>query len=415
MIKRYFSVLLIVLIAVPAALHTANAAPDVSSLRSCRKLYSYSGSSHAYFYGFENRAAYSAEVLPGGVSRSISVDGVIRAVCHDEHSLHALYETNGKYRVASLNMSSGKLTDDSLDARSDKVLYFSFAADGKSAFLIINGGTYSKVVRYARGGKQLQSYSMPDGAECVFVNGGKSYAKSYSGEIFELTDSGRIKRAELSRYKEFSNAGVGLIYSEDGELISLLNGSTRRESGAFCVQTDRDIFRCGSGKLFAAVGASSATLSDSWQLSYQTLESAVSETPQKSQTSGGQTQRTQTRSYPKLPLHNKTVLIEKAGITVTKLKKQYPQITAVFDGSGRNITSGIIKTCYSLRADNRDYPIAVKGDVSCNGKVNSTDLREVMKAILNIVTLNTVKSTAADINSDGIIDTRDVALLAQMY
>lgn len=195
----------------------------------------------------------------------------------------------------------------------------------------------------------------------------------------------------------------------------MLNGSTRRESGAFCVQTDRDIFRCGSGKLFAAVGASSATLSDSWQLSYQTLESAVSETPQKSQTSGGQTQRTQTRSYPKLPLHNKTVLIEKAGITVTKLKKQYPQITAVFDGNGRNITSGIIKTGYSLRADNRDYPIAVKGDASCNGKVNSTDLREVMKAILNIVTLNTVKSTAADINSDGIIDTRDVALLAQMY
>lgn len=183
MIKRYLSVLLIVLIAVPAALHTANAAPDLSSLRSCRKLYSYSGSSHAYFYGFENRAAYSAEVLPGGVSRSISVDGVIRAVCHDEHSLHALYETNGKYRVASLNMSSGRLTDDSLDARSDKVLYFSFAADGKSAFLIINGGTYSKVVRYARGGRQLQSYSMPDGAECVFVNGGKSYAKSYSGEI----------------------------------------------------------------------------------------------------------------------------------------------------------------------------------------------------------------------------------------
>ncbi|MEE0872339.1 MAG: hypothetical protein UIH27_02570, partial [Ruminococcus sp.] len=80
MIKRYLSVLLIVLIAVPAALHTANAAPDLSSLRSCRKLYSYSGSSHAYFYGFENRAAYSAEVLPGGVSRSISVDGVIRAV-----------------------------------------------------------------------------------------------------------------------------------------------------------------------------------------------------------------------------------------------------------------------------------------------------------------------------------------------
>lgn len=415
MIKRYLSVLLIVLIAVLASLHTANAAPDLSSLRSCRKLYSYSGSSHAYFYGFENRAAYSAEVLPGGVSRSISVDGVIRAVCHDEHSLHALYETNGKYRVASLNMSSGKLTDDSLDARSDKVLYFSFAADGKSAFLIINGGTYSKVVRYARGGRQLQSYSMPDGAECVFVNGGKSYAKSYSGEIFELTDSGRIKRAELSRYKEFSNAGVGLIYSEDGELISLLNSSTRRESGAFCVQTDRDIFRCGSGKLFAAVGASSATLSDSWQLSYQTLESAVSETPPKSQTSGGQTQRTQTRRYPKLPLHNKTVLIEKAGITVTKLKKQYPQIIAVFDGNGRNITSGIIKTGYSLRADNRDYPIAVKGDVSCNGKVNSTDLREVMKAILNIVTLNTVKSTAADINSDGIIDTRDVALLAQMY
>ena len=415
MIKRYLSVLLIVLIAVLASLHTANAAPDLSSLRSCRKLYSYSGSSHAYFYGFENRAAYSAEVLPGGVSRSISVDGVIRAVCHDEHSLHALYETNGKYRVASLNMSSGKLTDDSLDARSDKVLYFSFAADGKSAFLIINGGTYSKVVRYARGGRQLQSYSMPDGAECVFVNGGKSYAKSYSGEIFELTDSGRIKRAELSRYKEFSNAGVGLIYSEDGALISLLNSSTRRESGAFCVQTDRDIFRCGSGKLFAAVGASSATLSDSWQLSYQTLESAVSETPPKSQTSGGQTQRTQTRRYPKLPLHNKTVLIEKAGITVTKLKKQYPQIIAVFDGNGRNITSGIIKTGYSLRADNRDYPIAVKGDVSCNGKVNSTDLREVMKAILNIVTLNTVKSTAADINSDGIIDTRDVALLAQMY
>lgn len=415
--KRYLSVLLIVLIAALASLYTANAAPDISSLRSCRKLYSYSGSSHAYFYGFENRAAYSAEVLPGGVSRSISVDGVIRAVCHDEQSLHALYETSGKYRVASLNMSSGKLTDDALDARSDKVLYFSFAADGKSAFLIINGGTYSKVVRYARGGKQLQSYSMPDGAECVFVNGGKSYAKSYSGEIFELTDSGRVKRAELSRYKNFSNAGVGRIYSEDGELISLLNGSTRRERGAFCVQTNRDIFRCDSGKLFAAAGASSVTLNDNWQLSYKKLESAVSETHQKSQAqaSGGQAQRTQKLSYPKLPLRNKVVLIEKAGITVTKLKKQYPQITAVFNGSGKNITSGIIKTGYSLRADNKDYPIAVKGDVSCNGKVNSTDLREVMKTILNSATLSTAKNAAADINSDGTIDTRDVALLSQMY
>lgn len=413
MLKKSLLFLLIMLTAASVSLQAVNASSDTEKLRGCRRLYAYSGTAHAYFYGFENQTVYSVAVLPQCFARSISVNGTVCAVCHDEHTLYALYKAGYKYRLASLNMDNGKLADDSLEARIEKVVCSSFAADSKSAYLVVSDVNYSKVVRYGRGNQQQRSYAMPEGAESVFINDNKIYAKSYSNEIFQLTDNRRVKCAELERYKKFYNAGAGWIFSEDGRLISLRNGSVSYENGIFCVRTGSGVYHCRTGRLFAAVGNTSATLNQDFSLS-RSIPQAVSSANQGSR-SGGQTNRLPSSGYTPLFVRSNIVWVKKAGITVTKLKNTYPQVTAVFDKKGKPVTSGAVKTGYSLTANRRNYPIAVKGDVSGNGTVNSADLRLTMDSLLSTRSFSAAERMAADNNENGSVTISDVALLAQMY
>ena len=68
---------------------SAEADSNLQNLSQCRRIFAYSGYDNAYFYGYDNHMLCSAHVIPDEMEQTVTTDGIIRAVCHDEsHSRH---------------------------------------------------------------------------------------------------------------------------------------------------------------------------------------------------------------------------------------------------------------------------------------------------------------------------------------
>ena len=116
MAKRFLLCLLtLALFSVSARSFCADEAVSAASLARCSKVYAYSGSSAAYFYGYCGNTLISQRVIPDVISRSCEVSGRLRAVCHDEKNAYALYErSDSSVGVLQMNMDSGSCVNSNL-------------------------------------------------------------------------------------------------------------------------------------------------------------------------------------------------------------------------------------------------------------------------------------------------------------
>ena len=141
MAKRFLLCLLtLALFSVSARSFCADEAVSAASLARCSKVYAYSGSSAAYFYGYCGNTLISQRVIPDVISRSCEVSGRLRAVCHDEKNAYALYErSDSSVGVLQMNMDSGSCVNSNL-VTGYKINPTSFAVAGGETFLIDCGG-----------------------------------------------------------------------------------------------------------------------------------------------------------------------------------------------------------------------------------------------------------------------------------
>lgn len=380
---------------------------NLSELANCRKLFSLSGSSAAYFYGYSNTTLYSARVLPDYRLRSASVDGVICSVCHDDSNAYALYEYKRKYYVLKLNCADGNCITYPISA-ADNVIYSSFAATSDGVYLIINSGAYSTAVRFDYSGNKRATYKLPDGVSRLFVNAGSAYAVAYSGGIFRLTGSGQtVNCATLDAYTEFSDAGWGYVYTKDKTLISLNDGSRSARSQKLCVKTKSKLFDSDSGRLLAAVGNRCVYLDG--QNHVMPLTETQAPTSAASKTTDTQNGQNKTAAtVGTLNLYDDSTVIADCGITVRRFKEKYPQLTQVFDRSGKAVTSGKLRTGYSAAAGSKKYVVIIQGDVNGSGTVNNADIRQMMEYLCGNITLSDAGLKAADIDMNKARDTRDL-------
>ena len=72
-------------------------------LGSCKKLFAYSDNDAAYFYGYYGGTLVSERVIPDEMTRTVTTDGVIRMVCHNEYTTYALLKT----RVGQFSAGAG--------------------------------------------------------------------------------------------------------------------------------------------------------------------------------------------------------------------------------------------------------------------------------------------------------------------
>ncbi len=101
--------------------------------------------------------------------------------------------------------------------------------------------------------------------------------------------------------------------------------------------------------------------------------------------------------------------------TIAMLKKSMSDGVTVYDVDGDEVKSGRLKTGYLLRYSGGDYPIAVRGDVTGEGNVNTKDIKQLMDVLADLKKLSNEYYIAADYNFDGIVDTCDLVLIAQKY
>lgn len=412
-------ILTVLIVMLSASAASAQSNTFDSGLKSCRKFYSYSCRGGAYFFGYSNYTLYSAKVLPSYILRYITVDGVIRAVCHDNDNAYALYEKSKTYNVVRMNMNSGKC-DYCEFQKADKILYYSFAASGGEVFLTINGREVSSVSRYKFGGEKLSSYSVPKGVEQLFVNANKIYVKANSGEIFRLSGTSKVKCAALAKHTAFYNAGDGYIYSEDGCLISLSDGCLSYSNSKFCVKTPRGDLTGNGGIQFAALGEQTALLNSdcsvtvtSPDVSPGTAPESRNSVPERGKASSATAE--QKSAVNELTFYDGSTVICEAPVSVSKFKSNYRQVTAVTDADGTAVTKGKIKSGYFAHTGNNRFEIVLTGDSNRNGAVNSADAELLMSYLSGNTEENGIHIKSADVNRDKTIDNRDLVLTGKMY
>lgn len=382
-----------------ALISSANAASTLylQMLSDCRRVYGYSGSAHAYFYGYTNNTLVSARVLPDTVTRSAVVSGVIRAVCHDERNAYALYEAGRhRYGVVTLNMDNGSVTDNALPL-SQELITTSFAACDGESFVMGAGSAYVYVLGI-RGGNTVR-YEVPSGAERLFVNGGSAYALSFQGGVYRLRNGTSSLCLQLTPHAKLTNAGDGWLLTASGELVSL-SGSKETVQGA-AVKTSAGTFSTGE-PVTAVVGVEStaAVLTNDSCCSFCPIGAKApdenADTPQ--------------QSNPSAPISLDRI---SPGVTVAQLKQRCPGIAAVYDAAGEEVRSGAVRTGYAAALSDERVMLSVTGDLNGSGTVNHADVKRLMQTLANEETLAEHVQRAADVNNDGTADNRDLVLLAQ--
>ena len=397
-IKAAIASVLAIVLAI-SALGSVGAGNSLRDLAQCRKVYAYSGESAAYFYGYANQMLCSARVIPDVVEKTVTTDGVIRAVSHDETCAYALLETSHhQHSILKLDMNSGEYRITPLVQSSD-IIYSSFAVADGEVFLLTCGTVYDRVSSYDIDGNKLYTYDLDRGVKALFHNGGSGYAVSYSGEICRLSYGNCTSCARIPSDADCRNAGIGYIEAT-GALVSLTDGNSRRCVSKFEVISGGEVFTSDSGILFAAACSQKARLDEEYSCFVESVEDSGEnrEEPENKRTAA----------------NNEDILVVDAGMTVSALKKSDALISEVYDNYGEATTAGMLRTGYSVRRNGAELPLAVRGDLNMSGTVNSRDITALMNYLVGNITLNRTFCRAADLNDDDAVDTRDLVLLDHM-
>lgn len=375
---------------------SAEADSNLQNLSQCRRIFAYSGYDNAYFYGYDNHMLCSAHVIPDEMEQTVTTDGIIRAVCHDETSAYALMTTaNAKYNLIRLEMNSGEYTISPI-AFGSEINHDSFAVADGEVFLMVQDATYGHVESHDFAGNRMYTYYPDNGVNYLFHNGGNAYAVSYSGEIFYLSNGNCSSCAKIEAYSECQNAGIGYIRTDSGQLVSLNGGMNRNSNAVQAVISDGELISSDFGLLLVAVNHFQACLNDNYRCIVNRLETS--------------------EISPEISAgadHTEDTVVVVAGMTVAALKKGDKSIGMVYDNDGKEISSGKLRTGYSLRKNSVEYPLAVYGDLNASGTVNSRDIKLFMNHLVGNTTINGVFAVAADMNSDGKLDNRDLVLLSK--
>lgn len=387
-------------------------------LKECRKIFAYSGASSAFFYGFSNNTIYSSQVLPSVLTRFVTVDGVIRSVCHDEAFAYALYTSGKETFLLSLNMKNGNCETEKVSGVTN-LDNTSFAVANGERFFLCSGRVYAFAVGIKNG--TVYNYSADYNIDELFVNGGSAYARLADGRIYKLGGGQMTYCVTLNSGCKYSNAGNGCLFSSRGgtaylnekrlgtleaEAAAISGGVVFNYSNGVLSYSDKSV---SSEKplLIAAAGKTAVLLGSGYSLSYYNADEAVG-----FQNSSDNSDNTSVLKIPKI--RNGVFADVTANLSVSAFKSAYPGVTSVYDADGELVTSGTVKTGFTAACARGSFPVSVRGDVSGNGKVNSSDFNQLGSALASKEQLQGAYFVSADLNADGALDSRDLVLLIRL-
>ena len=429
--KKLLSILCIISIIFSLPILTVNGIStyNLSLLSNCKNIYTYSSDNSSYIFGYNSDTLYSAKVLPRYNIRYITVEGLIRSVCHNDTYAYALYEDsriNDNYYVVQMNMNNGNCTYFNMGKYS-KLNYNYLAVADSEIFLINSDSHYSYVMGLDFNGAKLYEYCFSSVVSNVFINNGKAYALLYSGEIYNIGKGSYCYVTTVNSEAKICNAGNDCIFTNNETLVSLKNNSQQKVYGANlnCVVNNNQIIYADGNKLRTADGKFYNTsyniiaLTSTGDNIALLLSDYTCKIIAKSELNTSINRLNIDSNSSNSSLYclsdDEIIYAVESGTTVSQFKNNYSASASVYDSDGNLITSGKIKTGYSVIASDVRYYISVRGDVTGEGNVKSNDIALLMSVLVGETELGGAYYKSADYNYDGYVNNKDLVLIAQKY
>lgn len=425
--QKLFSAILLSLIFTFIAAGTVYSESDknLSVFDECKEYYTESNTYGAFVYGFNYSTLYSSCVIPYSNIRYVSVDGIIRSVCHNKRCSYSLYNKKNSYFITELDSSNGNCTTYSFGELS-YIDNSSFAfCDGK-AYFIFTDSNNTYVRSYNSNGKVIRKYTFDANVKYIFVNNSKVYAMLYDGSIYRLDSNSSCYCVNVNAGYDICNAGNGYIYSGAGTLFALTGNHIEYVYGAksncviknenrfiysdeWTIKCDNKYYKSKSKiKSLLMYGNNIGILDENLRLNIIKFSDFKGNDENLSfnyeSESKNQTVNINSDGY---------ITGIDSGTTVSNFKKLFSDDITVFDKSGNEVTSGKIKTGYRTRISNVIYEISVSGDITGEGNVKSNDVSSLMSYFVKKSDLFGVYLMSADFNNDGNINNKDLVGIAR--
>lgn len=379
---------------------------NLTDLAACSSVKSDSNGKGGFVCAFSGNTVFSARLVPDFSAYSFSVGGRIRSV-----SQNTFVDEN--FMTNSFSVTDNRIYYIKTDSLKSYVACRDFSSDKKSKI------TFS------------------DNVNEVFNNYGKSYARLCDGSIYKLSQSSATYVADTGELKNIYNAGINRVINEDGFIVSLSDNSRNYVSNAAAENVS-----VSDGKIYSAVNyrlnlktsekTKSVSIPDraTAVVSYKnqcavlldngTVQVFGSGDFEEKKTSGNDgSNDDHNSSKTDIQPNNSEYLFSDgivygiySGETVADFKNK-TSAENVYKADGTLAKSGKLKTGFTAVIDSKTYVIAVCGDVTGEGNVNSKDVTLLQKHLCDNAELDGAYLKAADFNLDGEADNRDLVLISR--
>lgn len=440
--KRLLCLLLLSLIFLFSSLDvSAFSNYKASDLEICSRLTADSNSFGGFVYGSDGKTLYSSMLIPSHYNRYVNAPYNIKSICQSGELSCAMYICDNKtsrYGITTMNMNSGVVSDYTFEGVNDASSKM-FSLSGNYAYFVRADATYSYVAIYGLDGKFKRKCSFNDNIYMLFNNNSITYSMLYDGRIYRFSGTGYTQVANIGKGVNAFNAGIDYICTESGMLVSLANGTTlsvsktnqncivAADSGIYTADNYRLVFKRNNAserfielsnaiKCVVAYKDRVATLNNAYNyndISNSELKSNAE--PYNKPNGQNGNLNSDTKISDRYRVKNGKYIVGVAPSTsVTEFKKNFSDSDAIiYNSDGNTVSSGKIKTGYTVNVGNNSYIIIVSGDLTCEGNVKSNDTNLLMNYLVGAVSLNDIQMMSADYDFNGVIDNRDLVLIAR--
>lgn len=411
---------------------------NLPDLAACSSVKSDSNGKGGFVCAFSGNTVISARLVPDFSAYNFTVDGQIRSVSQSGKYTYALVFDDAftnKYSVYALNLDNGNVSQNTFV--DENFMTDSFSVTDNSIYYIKTDSLISYIVCRNLASDKKSKITFTDNVNEVFDNNGKSYARLCDGSIYKLSQSSATYVANTGELKNIYNAGLNRVINEDGFIVSLSDNSREYVSNAVAENVS-----VSDNKIYSAVNyrlnlknsekTKSVSIPDRAKavVSYknqcavlldngtvQVFGSADFE--EKKMNGNDNNHNNHNSSKSDIQPNNSNYLFSDgiiygiySGETVADLKNK-TSAENVYKSDGTIAKSGKLKTGFTAVIDSKTYTIAVCGDVTGEGNVNSKDVTLLQKYLCNNAELNGAYLKAADFDLDGKVDNRDLVLISR--
>lgn len=411
---------------------------NLPDLAACSSVKSDSNGKGGFVCAFSGNTVCSARLVPDFSAYSFTVDGQIRSVSQSGKYTYALVFDDAfknKYSVYALNLDNGNVSQNTFV--DENFMTDSFSVTDNSIYYIKTDSLTSYAVCRNLASDKKSKITFSDNVNEVFNNNGKSYARLCDGSIYKLSQSLATYVANKGELKNIYNAGVNRVINEDGFIDSLSDNSREYVSNAVAENvsvSDNKIYSAVNYRLNMKISekTKSVSIPDRAKavVSYknqcavlldngtvQVFGSADFE--EKKTNDNNDNNNNHNSSKSDIQPNNSDYLFSDgiiygiySGETVAEFKNK-TSAENVYKSDGTIAKSGKLKTGFTVVIDSKTYTIAVCGDVTGEGNVNSKDVTLLQKYLCDNAELSGAYLQAADFNLDGKADNRDLVLISR--